>query len=87
MRQAVHVEKENEALKTQLALLHSELAHKQTFVGRLEYLLHQRTEMIDALHGRIDQLRTANQRLEQEAEHYATLLAASQPDAAMLVPK
>jgi len=81
------LQRENEALKTTIVCLRSELRHKQDFVGRLEYLLHQRTEMIDALHGRIDQLRTANQRLEQEAEHYAALLTAPQPDAAMLVPK
>ena len=87
LSQVLPLERQCEALKTENVCLRSELRHKQDFVGRLEYLLHQRTEMIDALHGRIDQLRTANQRLEQEAEHYATLLAASQPDAAMLVPK
>ena len=32
--------------------------------------------MIDALHGRIDQLRDQNKKLEIEAEHCAALVAA-----------
>jgi hypothetical protein len=63
------IEKENDALKTTIVCLRTELRHKQDFVGRLEYLLHQRSEMIDALHGRIDQLREQNRRLDAENEH------------------
>jgi hypothetical protein len=37
--------------------LRSELTTKQHYTERLELLLRQRSEMIDALHGRIDQLR------------------------------
>jgi hypothetical protein len=44
-----HLQRENDALKTTAVCLRSELRHKQDFVGRLEYLLHQRSEMIDAL--------------------------------------
>jgi hypothetical protein len=40
-----------------------------------------------ALHGRIDQLRTENKRLEAEAEHYAALLAAPPVEPAMLGAK
>ena len=57
LSQVLPLERQCEALKTENVCLRSELRHKQDFVGRLEYLLHQRTEMIDALHDRIDQLR------------------------------
>jgi hypothetical protein len=77
VRKAYKVARECKALKTQLALLHTELRHKQDFVGRLEYLLHQRTEMIDALHGRIDQLREQNRRLDAEAERLAEMVRLS----------
>jgi hypothetical protein len=71
------IEKENDQLRTIIVCLRTELRHKQDFVGRLEYLLHQRTEMIDALHGRIDQLREENRRLDAEAERLAEMVRLS----------
>jgi len=65
--------------KPQIALLNTELKHKQDFVGRLEFLIHQRNEMIDALHGRIDQLREQNKRLDVENEHLCEMVRLS-PD-------
>jgi hypothetical protein len=80
--------KRKRSAATVIVCLRTELRHKQDFVGRLEYLLHQRTEMIDALHGRIDQLRTVNQRLEQECEHLADIIRLAPPlDTVMLAPK
>ena len=61
---------------------------KTVYCERLEVLLHQRLETIDALHGRIDQLRDQNKKLEIEAEHYADMVRLlPQLDPAMLVPK
>jgi hypothetical protein len=75
---------------TQLKLLraNAELRTKQIYCERLEHLLHQRCEMIDALHGRIDQLRDQNKKLEIEAEHLADMIRIMpQLDPAMLAPK
>jgi hypothetical protein len=71
---ALKLQRENDGLKTTIVCLRSELRHQQDFVGRLEYLLHQRTEMIDALHGRIDQLREQNKRLDAEAERLVEMV-------------
>jgi hypothetical protein len=68
--------RESKPAGTQLALLHTELQHKQDYAGRLEYLLHLRTETVDALHAKIAQLRVANQKLDAEAERYYQMLAA-----------
>jgi hypothetical protein len=68
------LEKENDQLRTVIVCLRTELRHKEDFVGRLEYLLHQRSEMIDALHGRIDQLREQNRKLDQENEHLVEMV-------------
>jgi hypothetical protein len=71
------LQRENDALKSTIVCLRSELRHKQDFVGRLEYLLHQRSEMIDALHGRIDQLREQNRRLDEENDHLVEMVRLS----------
>jgi hypothetical protein len=75
----LQLRRENDGLRTTVVCLRSELRHKQDFVGRLEYLLHQRSEMIDALHGRIDQLREQNKRLDAENEHLCEMVRLS-PD-------
>ena len=75
----LQLRRENDGLRTTVVCLRSELRHKQVFVGRLEYLLHQRSEMIDALHGRIDQLREQNKRLDAENEHLCEMVRLS-PD-------
>ena len=77
VRKAYEVARECEALKTQLALLHTELQHKQDYAGRLEYLLHLRTETVDELHAKIAQLRAANQRLDAEADRLAEMVRLS----------
>jgi len=79
VRKAYEVARECETLKTRLACLNTEMQRQRDFVGRLEYLLHQRSEMIDALHGRIDQLREQNKRLDVENEHLCEMVRLS-PD-------
>jgi hypothetical protein len=78
---------ENVILGAKLLKANAELRMKIVYCERLELALHQRNEMIDALHGRIDQLRQRNKQLESEADHLATLIAAPPVDAAMLAPK
>jgi predicted RNase H-like nuclease (RuvC/YqgF family) len=88
LRKATALQRENETLKTQLALLHSELAHKQTFVGRLELLIHQRNERINELNDKLAQSRDQCQRLEAECEHLADIIRLAPPvDTAMLAAK
>jgi hypothetical protein len=62
------LEQENDTLKTTIVRLRHDLQTKQSQVGSLKLVLHQRLETIDELRGRIDQLREQNQRLDQEAE-------------------
>jgi hypothetical protein len=78
---AAKLEREITTLQLKLLRTNAELKLSQTYASRLEVLVHERCAMIDALHGRIDALRTENKRLEQEAEHYAALLAAPQLNA------
>jgi hypothetical protein len=61
---------------TQLKLLraNAELEHKTQCVSRLEILVAERNACIDALHGRIDQLRDQNRRLDQENDHLAEMV-------------
>ena len=73
LRKADEVAKECEQLRTQLALLHSELAHKQTFVGRLELLIHQRNETINNLNAKLEQSREQCRRIDAEADRLAAL--------------
>jgi hypothetical protein len=48
-------------------------------VGRLQYLLLERTHRIDELNGKIDQLREQNRRLDAEAERLVDMIRLS-PD-------
>ena len=71
------IERENDQLRTTIVSLRTEMRHQQDFVGRLEYLLHLRTEMIDALHGRIDTLRNQNRQLDAENDRLAEMVRLS----------
>jgi hypothetical protein len=44
------------------------------YAGKLEYLLFERTERIDDVHAKIDQLREQNKRLDQENEHLVEMV-------------
>ena len=75
-RPVSNLQRENDALKTTIGCLRRDLSNKAQFVDRLEFLLRERMETIDALHGTIDQLRAANRRLDEEAEYLAQLVSA-----------
>ena len=65
-----------------------QLEDKQSYARKLEYLLRERCERIDALNSRLAQVREQNRRLDQENEHWAEMIRfAPQLDAAMLAPK
>jgi hypothetical protein len=68
------LQRENDALKTTIVCLRRELENKRGYAGRLEYLLHQRTETIDQLHGTINRLREQNRRLDAEADRSAEMV-------------
>jgi FtsZ-binding cell division protein ZapB len=71
-----NLQRENDALKTTIVCLRRDLSNKAQFVDRLEFLLRERMETIDALHSTIDRLREQNRRLDEEAEHLAQLVSA-----------
>jgi CII-binding regulator of phage lambda lysogenization HflD len=60
--------RENDGLKTTICCLRHELENKAGYVGRLEHLLQKRTEQIDTLNAKIEQLRDQNKRLDAEAD-------------------
>jgi hypothetical protein len=61
--------RENDGLRTEIVRLRHDLADKEGYVGRLEVLMRERSERIDELNGKIDQLREQNRRLDAENEH------------------
>ena len=50
--------------------------NKQGTVGRLEVLMRERMERIDALTGTIERLRDQNKRLDAENEHLVEMMRA-----------
>jgi hypothetical protein len=56
-----------------------QLTDKTQYAERLQYLLRQRSETVDALRGTIDLLRQRNQKLGLENDCLAALLVAPAP--------
>ena len=81
------IERENDALKTTICCLRRELENKNRYTGKLEYLVHERSERIDELGAKLKQLREQLRRLGLENEILTAMIAAPPLDAAMLVPK
>ena len=81
------IEQENDALKTTICCLRRELENKNQYTGKLEYLVHERSERIDELSAKLEQLREQLRRLGLENEILTAMIAAPPLDAAMLVPK
>jgi predicted nuclease with TOPRIM domain len=54
--------------------LRRDLTDKEGHVGRLQYLLLERTNRIDELNGKIEQLRDQNRRLDAESERLAEMV-------------
>ena len=57
------LQRQLDAALLKLLKANAELEHKTRCVSRLEILVAERNACIDALHGRIDQLRAATERL------------------------
>ena len=72
-----NLERENAGLRSEIVKLRSELRTKQTQLGGLELALVQRLETIDQLNAKLDALRLKNKQLDEEAEHWCQLIAAS----------
>src|SRR5262249_36879342 len=53
----VQLQREVDGLRTTICCLKRELETKQDYAAKLELLLHQRTETIDALNGKLEQSR------------------------------
>jgi hypothetical protein len=71
------VERELDQLRTEVVKLKHDLAGKERFLDRLQFLLRRRTETIDDLNGKLEAVRAANHRLEDECEHYAEMVRLS----------
>jgi len=70
------LERHIDELRTTVIRLHREVENKAGYAAKLELVLRQRTETIDALNARLEQSREQVRRLDQECEHYFRMLAA-----------
>jgi hypothetical protein len=68
------LQRQLDAAQLKLLKANAELEHKAQIVSRLETLVNERNACIDALHGRINQLREQNQRLDAEADRLAEMV-------------
>ena len=68
------LETQLDVLRMTVVKLRREVSNKEQYIGRLKLLCHERTTRIDDQRGRIEQLQERNQQLDQEAEHYASML-------------
>jgi hypothetical protein len=71
------LERSIDQLRSENIRLRDQLQAKQTALGGLELALQARHETIDALNARLEQSRAQCRRLDQEAENYFQMLAAS----------
>ena len=74
LNQVLPLERQCEALKTQLALLHTKLTDKEGHVSRLRFLLSERLNKIDDLNAKLEQARAQIRKLDGECEHLAELV-------------
>ena len=84
----IELQRKVETLSLKLLRANAALRLKTVYCERLEYLMRERSERIDELNAKLDQLREQNKRLDQENEHLADMVRLlPQLDPAMLVPK
>jgi hypothetical protein len=82
------LEKENNQLRTVILQLRHQLTTKEGYAAKLELVLRQRSETIDALRGKLEQSQQQIRRLDLECEHLVEMIRfAPQLDDAMLAPK
>jgi hypothetical protein len=86
-RTEIGLQREITTLQLKLLRVNSALAIKTQYATRLEYLLHQRSETIDELTGKLEQSREQVRRLDQECEHLADMIRIMPQLEAMLSPK
>ena len=72
----LELQKEVTTLQLKLLRTNAELRTKQIYAQRLEFLLQQRSEKIDELHGQLEQSRERIRRLGLENELLAAMIAA-----------
>jgi hypothetical protein len=65
-------------LRTTVIQLRHELTNKEGYAATLELVLKQRTQTIDDLVGKLEQVRAQNRRLDAEAERLAAMVARPQ---------
>ena len=70
------LEHDVDQLRMDVIQLRHKLTTKTHFANGLQLALAERCARIDELTATIDRLRTVNQRLDEEAEHYFRMLAA-----------
>jgi len=73
-RTELHLKRENDRLLTSIVVPRRELENRQGAVGRLKVLMRERSQRIDELNGRIEQLREQNRRLDAENEHLVEMV-------------
>ena len=83
----LQLQRECEVLQLKLLRVNSALRLKTVYAERLEYLLHERSERIDELNGKLEQSRQQVQRLGLENQLLIEMIAAPPVHAAMLAPK
>jgi hypothetical protein len=71
------LERQNDELKLVVVRLRYELTSARQAVGRLRYLVRERSERVDQLTARVDQLRDQNRRLDQEADRLVEMIRLS----------
>ena len=69
------LERHIDELRTTVIRLHREVENKAGYAAKLELVLRQRTETIDALNARLEQSREQCRRLDAECENYFRMLA------------
>ena len=77
LKRAAQVQRGNGALLVTICNLRHELETKDTAMRRLELVIQQRNQTIDALHNRIDTLQAQNKRLDEENDRLAEMVRLS----------
>jgi hypothetical protein len=77
LKRAAQVQRGNGALLVTICNLRHELETKDNAMRRLELVIQQRNQTIDALHNRIDTLQAQNKRLDEENDRLAEMVRLS----------
>jgi hypothetical protein len=71
-----NLERENASLRTTICCLRRELENREGAVGRLELLVHERSQRVDELNAKLEQSRAQIRRLGLENEILIEMIAA-----------